>query len=149
MRGSQDQPACNADTQRSTPACAGKPHRPALVVAISGVYPRVCGEAIEALEAPLDMPGLPPRVRGSHSEYQKQGEYAGSTPACAGKPLLNWSVSTTTWVYPRVCGEARFSLGVQIPDHGLPPRVRGSQPRVNLLIMNVRSTPACAGKPLG
>ena len=65
-------------------------------------------------------------MRGSHSEYQKQGEYAGSTPACAGKPVVSEAAEIQQGVYPRVCGEAAAELVGKHNDMGLPPRVRGS-----------------------
>ena len=49
----------------SIPACAGEPAAQRGRVAISGVYPRVCGGTGHAGEIPIIAKGLSPRVRGN------------------------------------------------------------------------------------
>ena len=51
-------------------------------------------------------------------------------------------------VYPRVCGEAN-GMNVRVKAAmGLSPRVRGSHKRFLGLLPEIRSIPACAGKPV-
>ena len=52
----------------------------------SGVYPRVCGGALEPLGDLEYRRGLSPRVRGSHLDGELHLLGPGSIPACAGEP---------------------------------------------------------------
>ena len=56
------------------------------MMGIRGVYPRVCGGAIDAVDARADHGGLSPRVRGSHLAVRDEASVRGSIPACAGEP---------------------------------------------------------------
>ena len=71
---------------RSIPACAGKPASRAARCASSAVYPRVCGETVEAARAAGFASGLSPRVRGNPDRRPRPEQGGGSIPACAGKP---------------------------------------------------------------
>ena len=71
----------------------------------------------------------------------------GSIPACAGKPTPSRKRPRSSWVHPRVCGEAPPSPIPDPPQPGPSPRVRGS-PRAPRCGDRYRgSIPACAGKP--
>ena len=52
------------------------------------------------------MPGLSPRVRGSHLAGSVTEPKIGSIPACAGEPILTVPENQYDKVYPRVCGGA-------------------------------------------
>ena len=68
------------------------------------------------------------------------------TPACAGKRQIDKAEKETEEDHPRVCGEKwnqRYCFDV---GEGSPPRVRGKALYVVLSFLNVRITPACAGK---
>ena len=113
--------------------------------------------------------GLPPRVRGSLTPLHFKLYHLRSTPACAGKPVPLAIPTSGETVYPRVCGEAAYQQGnknvysvyprvcgeaTAVDGHigsnaGLPPRVRGSLSATVVYLLWHRSTPACAGKPLG
>ena len=65
VRGSHEHGAFTQGTVGSIPACAGKPRSARPWRRGSGVYPRVCGEALTVTWAPVRWYGLSPRVRGS------------------------------------------------------------------------------------
>ena len=91
--------------------------------------------------------GLSPRVRGSHRLGTVALQALGSIPACAGEPPSTASSSSAAWVYPRVCGGARYPSQVVPLFRGLSPRVRGSLGRDHAERLYPRSIPACAGEP--
>ena len=76
-------------------------------------------------------------------------EWAGITPACAGKSLTPYYKYKNGKDHPRVCGEKKDKLTPEEYELGSPPRVRG---KVSYTIHSYRIsriTPACAGKRLG
>ncbi len=92
--------------------------------------------------------GLSPRVRGNRRSGAGMVVCAGSIPACAREPHFPTSGRRSRTVYPRVCGG---TIAVQVgdcADHGLSPRVRGNQLAGSVVVVHVRSIPACAGEPL-
>ena len=65
VRGNRAYVALRYGTQRSIPACAGEPFRTTERTSPTGVYPRVCGGTILALDQKFTEEGLSPRVRGN------------------------------------------------------------------------------------
>ena len=70
------------------------------------------------------------------------------TPACAGKRACWRRRRCPASDHPRVCGEKDPPDGVLAPYPGLPPRMRGKDPRDGQGRFFGRITPACAGKSL-
>ena len=87
----------------SIPACAGEPDLHTGEHDDQKVYPRVCGGATTRESPRCFMPGLSPRVRGSHLSLQVAPHVVGSIPACAGEPVIHGATGYLYWVYPRVC----------------------------------------------
>ena len=131
----------------NTPACAGIPGPMALNARSTPVYPRVCGDPHPAPRLRDPLIGLPPRVRGSQRTVRTSASPTRSTPACAGIPGKPGRAARRSRVYPRVCGDPAPCSASGITQRGLPPRVRGSQPRTSVASGLPRSTPACAGIP--
>ena len=71
---------------------------------LSGVYPRVCGGALQLRMSSCPPSGLSPRVRGSPATTAGFGPPKRSIPACAGEPLYGAGRAVDAQVYPRVCG---------------------------------------------
>ncbi len=71
----------------------------------------------------------------------------GSIPACAGKPGQPLTLTRSSRVHPRVCGEAANERRNDQPQRGPSPRVRGSRSADRLPERQRGSIPACAGKP--
>ena len=135
-------------TERSIPACAGKPGSWWPASHPRTVYPRVCGETRLHLTGARATPGLSPRVRGNRRDLRTGHGDRRSIPACAGKPPSSTSPPASLSVYPRVCGETAGSLNVYRAAYGLSPRVRGNRNRSRAFGGGNGSIPACAGKPL-
>ena len=149
VRGSHARSDARHDPPRSIPACAGKPHPAASCRRMSGVHPRVCGEAARKTALWPDATGPSPRVRGSLREVGVDGGWTGSIPACAGKPPPRRWWKGRSWVHPRVCGEALYIGEWGLTDEGPSPRVRGSHGTERTGSRSAGSIPACAGKPAG
>ena len=147
VRGSRGGIRAAGIPRGSIPACAGKPIHAASCPAISGVHPRVCGEAgmLQMAQEPGEGPS--PRVRGSPAAGARGARAPGSIPACAGKPWPSRLSTSGSRVHPRVCGEAWPSATSRFRVPGPSPRVRGSPDEVGADALVARSIPACAGKP--
>ncbi len=147
MRGSQLADLVRHPRPGSTPAYAGIPPSRGCRPRRSPVYPRVCGDPRSLKTCPSTVLGLPPRMRGSRTGAADRSETDRSTPAYAGIPPSSPSSETSTWVYPRVCGDPdQYEYTASYHD-GLPPRMRGSRRRCTPRGRAGRSTPAYAGIP--
>ena len=91
-----------------TPACAGKSRHLSPSRLSIWDHPRVCGEKYLPEGATLGSLGSPPRVRGKDSAITIGANFAGITPACAGKRETRASMDFATKDHPRVCGEKPF-----------------------------------------
>ena len=70
-----------------------------------------------------------------------------SIPACAGEPASHNLRTTTSRVYPRVCGGTSKSQSSHHNFPGLSPRVRGNRRNAAPCQLYAGSIPACAGEP--
>ena len=106
----------------------------------------MCGEKIRAVSATTASVESPPRVRGKDIRACPGAAFCGITPACAGKRTMRAASRSTTWDYPRVCGEKLEPKDYDDPEKGSPPRVRGKAERYGCRKGGSGITPACAGK---
>ena len=113
------------DSQRITPACAGKSTAAAAGVENSGDHPRVCGEKSRYMREKQNPLGSPPRVRGKAPLPGKTLAPKRITPACAGKSHSVLCRRVDLVDHPRVCGEKSRRLRRTYRLSGSPPRVRG------------------------
>ena len=90
------------------------------------VYPRVCGGTGHIDHVWYLYMGLSPRVRGNPDAARIVLARHGSIPACAGEPVSTRSSTTTTRIYPRVCGGTGDLMKLRLRWPGLSPRVRGN-----------------------
>ena len=111
---------------RSIPACAGEPPAASSKPHRRPVYPRVCGGTPAGTSGCWPARGLSPRVRGNPQARPREGQGAGSIPACAGEPTTSEPGRTRAMVYPRVCGGTSPAFRFDDARHGLSPRVRGN-----------------------
>ena len=109
-------------------------------------HPRVCGEKCSIGDLRLQGSGSPPRVRGKGVLIRFFVYALGITPACAGKRSKNEFKMFYKRDHPRVCGEKPHDAAGTSNREGSPPRVRGKEPGVDLLVNYHGITPACAGK---
>ena len=111
---------------RLTPACAGKTNTHNPCCNRVRAHPRVCGENTEEFVNKVPVTGSPPRVRGKQDQYVECITPGRLTPACAGKTTDFKRATGKKKAHPRVCGENRLCLRINVHPEWL--------------------TPACAGK---
>ena len=133
---------------RSIPACAGEPAVARRHYRVPPVYPRVCGGTIQASIAVMPCIGLSPRVRGNLYDAGNTPGQVGSIPACAGEPTWATVGQSLITVYPRVCGGTKALELAGRKVSGLSPRVRGNPFVASVILLLLRSIPACAGEPI-
>ncbi len=131
----------------SIPACAGEPPPVPPMLALTQVYPRVCGGTDGTVQGLQPLDGLSPRVRGNPTKSPVIVTSPRSIPACAGEPQIVVPHLVAVQVYPRVCGGTPRSLKASQTASGLSPRVRGNPSRQASTSRSWRSIPACAGEP--
>ncbi len=105
------------------------------------------GGAGSSVNPPTPNRGLSPHVRGSLSGGSANRSEFGSIPACTGEPLCYRVCICRIGVYPRMYGGAHQLTQKPLPNMGLSPHVRGSQPMRVYGFGLQRSIPACTGEP--
>ena len=126
MRGKEDKKEPLCGSFGITPAYAGKSFSSSSSFVLYWDHPRVCGEKVLPLWLCVGSSGSPPRMRG------KAG------PADAGRKQLR--------DHPRVCGEKPRTFSRRSPKPGSPPRMRGKGRKAAPSYLDLRITPAYAGK---
>ena len=145
VRGTASLRTCCTEKHRITPACAGNRDPPGMPAAQYGDHPRVCGEQTYRCGYETLPLGSPPRVRGTVNNGGLMDKLKGITPACAGNST-SWSEGAMFEKdHPRVCGEQSFTGCCNHSRTGSPPRVRGTVKKADLVVLDDRITPACAG----
>ena len=166
MRGKVQRQRMHARARRITPAYAGKRVR-CSQQALPRTDPRMCGEKHNrSYQQGLER-GSPPHVRGKEAQEEWVEQVPRITPACAGKSVSWYVMTSSTWDHPRVCGE-KLTIGTgasgvggitprmcgekrRPPSFlpcagGSPPHVRGKVKAHPLELGVWGITPACAGK---
>ena len=85
-------------------------------------------------------------MRGKGSEFRHMKASFRITPACAGKSCISSRRQQPRRDHPRVCGEKMQAVLDMSAREGSPPRVRGKGNKSSFLYLQLRITPACAGK---
>ncbi len=85
-------------------------------------------------------------MRGKGSIYGDTLKGAGITPAYAGKSVIHELFQPFLRDHPRVCGEKRVVTSATGTGTGSPPRMRGKENAPIMQGLNLRITPAYAGK---
>ena len=134
------------ESQRITPACAGRSRTSARTIYRRQDHPRVCGEKPASRSKPRTAVGSPPRVRGEDGLPDRKSPACRITPACAGRSRSLCLARFARVDHPRVCGEkVQMSSEMKIAQ-GSPPRVRGEDGKSARFLRRCRITPACAGR---
>ena len=146
VRGKLHLAAGHALETRITPARAGKTGQSRSKTMRSRDHPRACGENHRFSNTCPPCGGSPPRVRGKLYVGAGIVADAGITPARAGKTFPPFNICCPAADHPRACGENNPSQRKALYPCGSPPRVRGK--RLGLLddVVQLRITPARAGK---
>lgn len=108
--------------------------------------PRVCGEKLYTPCVIAPSVGSPPRMRGKGYDVVSRLCRVRITPACAGKRDKTGWTTTCPRDHPRMCGEKRGLILRITALQGSPPRMRGKALENGGGSLDVRITPACAGK---
>ena len=146
MRGKALSGNVASDTNRITPAYAGKSPVVAAGEATHKDHPRLCGEKCRQLDLWSMPEGSPPPMRGKVKQPFLDFLNIGITPAYAGK---RWSCSdavATDEDHPRLCGEKPPEQKKSKLDAGSPPPMRGKAAHSSKYVSRKRITPAYAGK---
>ena len=130
----------------SPPRMRGKAFGLVLYKVEIGITPACAGKSV--LESLLYKSnwGSPLRMRGKVVHRPWRRLRLGITPAYAGKSPALCGPPASSQDYPRVCGEKPNRLVWDHWKEGSPPRMRGKELSVFLQVVDVRITPACAGK---
>ena len=99
-----------SDSDRNTPACAGKTKDGNLKEELAGKHPRMRGEDIRSETDPVQQSETPPHARGRLRRTGLLNGIHGNTPACAGKTTCKALKKMTEWKHPRMRGEDRKIL---------------------------------------
>ena len=132
--------------RRITPACAGRTRWPARFPRHGQDHPRVCGKNFGHLHSRHAAKGSPPRVREERADLPIPCPLAGITPACAGRTVLVFVVTSFLQDHPRVCGKNLASYKGTVGKMGSPPRVREELTKILEEGEAPGITPACAGR---
>ena len=109
-------------------------------------HPRACGEkAFPALPA-HNSRGSPPRLRGEGPPTTLQRSWRRITPAPAGRSWITFPFSSYSGDHPRACGEKGDAAAPGGLRCGSPPRLRGEGHKPNGGCVDIRITPAPAGR---
>ena len=106
----------------------------------------MCGENLIKSADKGIFEGSPPRVRGKRNMLEFPIGLFRITPACAGKTTIELDIIGASEDHPRVCGENFFFNFLTCTGAGSPPRVRGKLELDFYIWVQMRITPACAGK---
>ena len=145
MRGTLKRNAAIRSAQGIIPAYAGNTMALSLATMDWRDHPRVCGEHVFLERVPAGVAGSSPRMRGTPSWKNMEGEGLRIIPAYAGNTfdwpwLMDW-----TRDHPRVCGEHRFYNPQTVSNTGSSPRMRGTRAKQQILLCYVGIIPAYAG----
>ncbi len=146
-RGSHAVPCHSRHSARSIPAHAGEPSRAGSGRRWCAVYPRPRGGADEPLGCIVQIEGLSPPTRGSHSRNHGWRVAWRSIPAHAGEPAPRRGVAVVDRVYPRPRGGAVAKAEGGATVQGLSPPTRGSLRARRDVPTHRGSIPAHAGEP--
>ena|GEM_PF-402558 len=130
----------------NTPACAGKTQSCYCRAAWSRAHPRLRGEDPTGITGVIPVPGSPPLARGRLSPSCRDLQQQRLTPACAGKTGKGSPRRAGNQAHPRLRGEDQPSEDPGRCQPGSPPLARGRLRRHVLNLVDIRLTPACAGK---
>ena len=146
MRGKLRNAARKLNTDRITPAHAGKTNTSTGSELFVEDHPRACGENSNHSGCLANSEGSPPRMRGKPPNRANTSSSPRITPAHAGKTNSSHVLVLLSQDHPRACGENVGRLIVFLSRIGSPPRMRGKHESVLLEVQRQRITPAHAGK---
>ena len=146
VRGKPSRALSVVNSDRITPAGAGKTVLRLSRSLLTQDHPRRCGENPLAAVRMTVQSGSPPQVRGKLPDLAIFLSRMRITPAGAGKTIFSCADTNAAKDHPRRCGENSYSNGVSRENSGSPPQVRGKLLARCFARRSFRITPAGAGK---
>ena len=146
MRGKERRDRQAARRAGITPAYAGKSRLPVRPYPNQRDHPCTCGEKCTLMLRRRLTVGSLPHMRGKANEGEIQLNWAGITPAHAGKRIEQRIRDYVSEDHPRVCGEKFLFCRGAMGAPGSPPRMRGKVLFLNVGDSVAGITPAYAGK---
>ena len=131
---------------RITPAPAGKTWNSCRFVLAGWDHPRTCGENFPQGRFQVRHLGSPPHLRGKPFKKEIYDAATRITPAPAGKTNNMTHCFYLFEDHPRTCGENKRGDVSQCSFGGSPPHLRGKLQGRIFLFLQIRITPAPAGK---
>ena len=123
---------------KTAPDCGGRPHVRA--------HPRIRGEDHVEGERTADLAGSPPHSRGRQQSPSQYQAGTGLTPAFAGKTRILGAQRAGNRAHPRIRGEDPDVGGAEPEASGSPPHSRGRLAVKASDQITIGLTPAFAGK---
>ena len=145
-RGRQSLTISEMDSFGITPACAGKTRFRGEGYDRLADHPRMRGEDSPMKSSRKLDSGSPPHARGRRENARPFGQWAGITPACAGKTPRPSRRVGERQDHPRMRGEDKNGSRGYRYYAGSPPHARGRRRTSFARPTTSRITPACAGK---
>ena len=167
MRGKAVNSKNRANSDRITPAYAGKRPWALFYVFIFWDHPRLCGEKSGGKDSTIVLAGItpayagksnandmvfrfhkgsPPPMRGKVRCWWNGAMVQRITPAYAGKSFKRFFARSMYQDHPRLCGEKLFIEFVPLKQMGSPPPMRGKVLNFSVADFPFGITPAYAGK---
>ena len=125
MRGKVFSQHRKYNSNRITPAYAGKSAVVELLLITRQDHPRLCGEKPFSQDIFPPVPGSPPPMRGKVTVNPDGSVTHGITPAYAGKSYRQSGRQRDTRDHPRLCGEKRIHLSHFRVMYGITPAYAG------------------------
>ena len=136
----------SGSARRITPADAGKTFAHKGPHPVKRDHPRGCGENLPSAVMSDAAKGSPPRMRGKRRLRPAGHARCRITPADAGKTHIRGAQQEIKQDHPRGCGENFYLFHFDFLRIGSPPRMRGKLLNKRQCVINIRITPADAGK---
>ena len=111
-----------------------------------GITPAYAGKSPFSAPPFIVNTGSPPRMRGKEAPAKTCAANYRITPAYAGKRADRKKPGAYAGDHPRVCGEKVILCCSCDAVQGSPPRMRGKVCVISVDVVNMRITPAYAGK---
>ena len=138
--------ACRINSDRITPAYAGKRSQNLQATVRGKDHPRLRGEKFHKVVFVVAQIGSPPLTRGKDHVRRRDRKKPGITPAYAGKRAVCGGGCPVVEDHPRLRGEKFTGFFGFLCGGGSPPLTRGKDDIVNHQNRYQGITPAYAGK---
>ena len=146
MRGKVFSQHRKYNSNRITPAYAGKSAVVELLLITRQDHPRLCGEKPFSQDIFPPVPGSPPPMRGKVCSAFAISASDRITPAYAGKSVRTCAVPSVVQDHPRLCGEKYIPCDQSANRHRITPAYAGKSYRQSGRQRDTRDHPRLCGE---